>query len=315
MFRFSLPLLICLLVLIPVRSRALGTRPTEASSLRKVLAVHGFPRPVVDGKTITARTGNSVLVFTEGSRRLKFNDILVLMNAPPVRKGRRHYISTVDIAGTLDPLLAPGSFFGADSIGTVLLDPGHGGSDTGAVSGRDLKEKTLVLDIARRTHNVLRARDVDVHLTRDRDVTVPLLLRPGKAAEAGADVFISIHVNASANAAASGIETFVVPVPGFPSTAPGNGSMQPCSGNRFDALNMRLACSIHSKVLARTGANDRGIRRARFAVLREAPCPAILLECGFLSNRDEKLRMMNAKYRQAIAQGIADGIRDLMRSR
>jgi len=239
----------------------------------------------------------------------------VLLNAPPIRKGRRYYLSAADVKGTLAPLLAPGTCFSPNSIKTVLLDPGHGGDDSGAVGSLDNMEKEIVLDIAERTRDLLKAHGTEVILTRDQDTTLPLLSRTERAGVCNADLFVSIHLNASGNRAASGVETYLVPAAGFPSSASSAGPSDACPGNHFDALNMRLAYSVHKEVLARTRAADRGIRRARFAVLRTAPCPAILLECGFLSNREEELRIMNGEHRQAIAEGIAAGIRDLMRSR
>lgn len=302
--------------MVPVRAHAMGSRPERMLTLRDVLAPHGFSKPLAEDRAVAVRNADFTLVFLPGYRKVSVNGLDVFMNAPLTRTGRHYGISAADAQGTLLPLLTPPhSLPGWTGIRRVLIDPGHGGGDTGAVSARNLREKDVVLDIARRTRLLLTAHGLETMLTRTNDTAIPLVSRPEKAGEWKADLFVSIHLNSSANPAATGVETFLMPAAGFPTTASTNGSMEAHPGNRFDALNMRLAYSVHKEVLAGTRAADRGVRRARFAVLRAAPCPAILVECGFLSNDAEEERIAREDHRQAIAQGIANGILALRPSR
>ena len=146
-------------------------------------------------------------------------------------------------------------------------------------------------------------------MTRTTDKAVSLQDRIKYSASKKADLYISIHVNSSQNSAASGIETHILPVNGFPCTAPSRLSKKFCRGNKFDKTSLFMAYSIHRTAVNKTGAFDRGIRRSRFYVLRNAPCPALLIECGFVSNTKELKNLSSAAYRDKIATGIADGIK------
>jgi N-acetylmuramoyl-L-alanine amidase len=191
----------------------------------------------------------------------------------------------------------------------VVLDPGHGGRDTGAIGGGGLLEKTVALDLARRVERKLRGSGLKVRLTRKRDRTVDLRTRTTLAAKWGGGLFVSVHLNASVNRSAAGIETYALAVPGLPSTASDSGDPTPFPGHAHNGGNIFLAYCLHRALLSGTGAADRGIRRARFQVLREAPCPAALVECGFVSNRIEESRLATAVFRDEIAEAIARGIR------
>jgi N-acetylmuramoyl-L-alanine amidase len=96
--------------------------------------------------------------------------------------------------------------------------------------------------------------------------------------------------------------------PGFTSTAGENVKNEPEPGNRFDAGSLLLAYEVHRAVLAQTGAPDRGVKHARFDVLAQAPCPALLIECGFLSNAYEESMVSMKHYRDVLAEGIANGV-------
>ncbi len=193
---------------------------------------------------------------------------------------------------------------------TVMLDPGHGGDDSGAVSPKTRQqEKELVLDLTRRVAAILTRAPVHVVFSRDTDFSLPLDLRITLAANAPADCLVSIHANFAANAQAVGIETYLVPAAGFQSTASGNTTPEVAPGNRFDGANFALAYAVHSRLHA-LGIPDRGIKRARYHVLRNAPCPAILVEVGFLSHAEEAARLASDSHRQRLADAIAAGIRD-----
>jgi len=200
----------------------------------------------------------------------------------------------------------------------ILLDPGHGGKDPGKVHGTlNYTEKAATLDTALRLKLLLEKRGFEVLLTRDKDVAIDLDDRAPMATKAKADLFVSLHYNggAAGDTTSAGIETYCLTPTGQHSTnkASGRADLTSEPGNRYDLFNLQLAFNVQRQLLAQTGAEDRGIRRARFAVLRTLTCPGILIEGGFVSSRVEGAQIANAAYRQKLAQAIADGIADYAR--
>jgi N-acetylmuramoyl-L-alanine amidase len=170
----------------------------------------------------------------------------------------------------------------------VVVDPGHGGIDRGGIPGQRIAEKTVTLDTAKRLERVLRSvGHIRVVLTRHNDTFVSLTERANIAnAYRGRDaVFVSIHYNAGIRESAYGIETYYY------------------NGRAF-----RLAAAIHPRVIRAMNTVDRGIRRRGYWVLRRNLLPAVLVECGFLTNRVEGSKALNAGYRQRVAEAIAAGI-------
>lgn len=200
----------------------------------------------------------------------------------------------------------------------ILLDPGHGGKDPGKLNAAlGYTEKAATLDTALRLKPLLEKLGFEVLLTRDQDVAIDLDDRAPMAAKAKADLFVSLHYNggAAGDTTSAGIETYCLTPAGQHSTnkATGRADLTPEPGNRFDTFNLQLAFNVQRRILAGTGAEDRGVRRARFAVLRTLTCPGILIEGGFVSSRVEGAQIANAAYRQKLAQAIAEGIVDYAR--
>ena len=252
---------------------------------------------------------NSVFSFLPGSRKCSYNNILIWLNARAIRKTKQWSIARGDEIKTVNSLFQQHTVLKGKQIKTVVLDPGHGGDDSGAIGHRRVYEKKVVLDIARRVKRKLKSSSIRVLLTRDWDIYLELSQRTKFANRQKADLFVSIHANAATSRIASGIETYVMTVPGFPSTSSKLPNTKTYPGNKNDEANMILAYCIQKSMLAQTGAIDRGIKHARFAVLRETHCPAVLTECGFVSNATEETKMIKAEYRDSIAEGIAQGIR------
>ncbi|MGA0133299.1 MAG: N-acetylmuramoyl-L-alanine amidase family protein [Opitutales bacterium] len=199
----------------------------------------------------------------------------------------------------------------------IMLDPGHGGTDPGKQHA-NYNEKTVAFDTAVRVKAALEKQGFEVLLTRSKDASLALPARPALAGRFAADLFVSIHYNsAGANDTTSGgIETYCLTPPGMRSTnvAKGRPDLSSEPGNRFDIRNLQLAWSVQRHLLAGTGAEDRGVRRARFAVLRPLPCPGILIEGGFVSSRREGALIGTPAYRQQVADAIAAGISEYARS-
>lgn len=193
----------------------------------------------------------------------------------------------------------------------IMIDPGHGGRDPGKQS-KELRvdEKFLNLDTAQRLATLLRKAGFEVEFTRTKDVWVENEARAKMTGTWKADLFVSLHYNAATVATATGIETYcLTPAGQFSTNDPKNrGTTGAEPGNRFDALNVRLAYQVQKALVTELQGRDRSVRRARFSVLKDLTCPGILVEGGFMSNRGEMLRLSQESYRQKVAQAIADGI-------
>lgn len=200
----------------------------------------------------------------------------------------------------------------------ILIDPGHGGKDSGKVSTfLRHTEKAATLDTAIRLRQLLEKQGLTVLLTRTKDDFVELDDRAALAKKLAADLFVSLHFNSgpAGDASADGIETYCLTPAGQRSTNAGRGraSLTTEPGNRFDSSNLLLAWSVQRRMIRATGADDRGVRRARFSVLRTLPCPGVLIEGGFMSNRKEGGLIADGAHRQKLAEAIAAGIMDYVR--
>jgi N-acetylmuramoyl-L-alanine amidase len=235
------------------------------------------------------------------------------LNFPVATASGRLWVSKVDVLKTLDPVLRPAQFRGPSRSRLVVLDPGHGGGDRGTRGRTGRTEKSLTLDLAKRVESRLLAAGLAVALTRTTDRTLALSDRAEFARRKQADLFVSLHFNAALGGV-RGIETYSLTPVGAPSTAGGAFGRDRLAGHRHDEENLWLAHCVQKSLLRLTAAPDRGVRRARFQVLREAPCPAILVEAGFLSSSIEERKILTADYRDLLAKAIAEGILAYKRS-
>ena len=175
----------------------------------------------------------------------------------------------------------------------VVIDPGHGGKDSGAVGIGGVQEKNVILPIGKRIAEVLERNGIQVIMTRDSDYFVTLPGRITIAQRAKADVFVSIHANsAGANRPeVNGLETYYYD----------NG--------------LTLARIVHSKILQNLNVRDRNVRKARFYVLRKNSMPSILVETGFVTGREDVTNLNSPAYQNKMADAIAQGILQYLRSR
>lgn len=275
-------------------------------ALRDMAALYGCDIIGPASSTITLQNKWNAIVFHTDGREVRINGTLVWMHEPlEVVKGR-YAIREVDARSVIDPILNPQRYLQNAGYRVVVIDPGHGGQDTGTRGRRGVEEKRAVLDIARRVRNQLASAGLKVYMTREGDRFVELDERCNKARRWGADLFISIHVNSAATQVPNGTETYVLAAAGYESTSGGSiTGVQP--GNRFENASAILGYQIHRALTAKVGTFDRGIRRSRFLVLREAPCPAVLVECAFLSNPREEEKVLSDGFRESLAQGITRG--------
>ncbi len=257
--------------------------------------------------------GNLRLRFEGASRAFRFNGMRLFLGEAVQPGSETLYLSLIDYRTMVRPLLAPGSEPApGGALRTIAIDAGHGGRDPGTQNRElGLSEKDMTLDVALRLRDILQAEGFRVVLTRRDDRYVSLERRAAIANGARADLFLSIHFNAVENPSVNGIETFLLTPRHHRSTGQNERRMtddRVHPGNRFDHWNTLLAFYTQRQLLHDLGAFDRGIKRARFSVLREVDCPAILVEAGYLSNTREARRIGTPEYRQQIARSLASAV-------
>ncbi len=261
-------------------------------------------------KRFLLQNASARIEFEVNLRDVIFNGRRLFMGSPAVYREHSVWISVIDAEKLLTPLLRLGR---PPAVRTIVIDPGHGGSDHGGENKQlGLMEKTFTLDVALRLGKILAAQGYKIVLTRTTDTNVPLVMRPEIARRAGADLFVSIHFNYFDVPAVHGTETFrftpryQIPIRRSFHRAEDD---DPNPGNKNDYWNTVLGYCIHRMLLGELDSFDRGLRHDQLAVLRLAPCPAVLIESGYLTNDAEGRKIATAAYRQHIAEGIAAGIR------
>lgn len=257
---------------------------------------------------VSSRTNK--IVFRPKSQRIDLNGIGMFLAFPLVMHQGAPFVARKDVDCSLEPMLFPGKNKLKTAVKTVAISAGHGGKDSGyQVAGQLEKKYTLLL--AQEVKQCLAKAGLKPVLIRSSDKLVDHEEKLKLAKRAKADVFLELHYNSagSANKEPRGVEVYCLTPAGANSTNGGSdqyGSDLP--GNRQDAKNSLLAYHVQQSLVSDVGLADRGVRRARFAVLRESEMPAILVESGFMSNPDEMRNIQDAKRRRQTAQAIADGV-------
>ena len=273
---------------------------------------YGLPAGVVaQGEKMRFETVKNPLEFVSGSREAMINGARSWLCFPLIEQDGKYLVSRTDLAKTIEPLVRPHRVLNVGNVQTVVLDPGHGGYDKGQVS-RYGYEKDFALDVARKLRPLLQAKGARVIMTREGDYFVPLEVRAKIANAARNSIFVSIHFNATNDDPnATGFEIFSFTPRGAPSTSDtaltsSSYSMQP--GSEVDAQSMALSACIYHSLLGHIPEYDRGIKRARFAVLRLTKVPAVLIEGGFLTERGECKLIANKDWRAKLAGAIGVGV-------
>jgi len=245
----------------------------------------------------------------------KVNGVRIWLNHSPLENRNSVLISEVDVRKTLDPVLRPWAVR-KKKVKTVMIDPGHGGEDRGARGKRGSTEKHLTLDLAMRVEKLLKEAGFKVVMTRRRDTYISLEDRSELANSSDADLFVSLHFNSVANSKQpQGVETYCLTPVGLSSTGSirqrfGIANFDKEPGNAFDYQNMLLAYLVQQRLLAGVPkVEDRGIKRARFFVIKATEIPSILIENGFLSHPVEEKRILTSAHRNKLAVAIVEGIK------
>ncbi len=263
------------------------------------------------GNNAETGTTDRNLRANSGSNELFINNLKFILSYPVAEHDGALLVSRMDLTKVIEPVLRPSRIRGAEMVNTIILDPGHGGHDRGATC-RYGEEADFTLDTARRTRDLLRRQGLKVYLTRESDVFIPLEARVKFANKFENAIYVSIHFN-SGQSAAAGVETYTLAPRGVPSTAsdgPRVSDLKACAGNAHDAANMALATATHAALVTKLAPFDRGIKRARFVVIRDIMIPGVLIEGGFVSNPGESARIASSAYRQVLAAAIAAALQN-----
>lgn len=277
--------------------------------IQDVAKFYSFTQASYSDDTISLEGATLRMVGAVNSRELYLNGLKFILSFPIIKVDDRILMSRMDLSKLVEPVLRPAKI-PAKPVRTVVLDAGHGGFDQGAQSILG-SEKDFALDVVQRARDLLLRAGFNVRLTRSGDVFIPLEDRAAFANRQSSAVFVSVHFNAGAREEAGGIETYSLAPRGVPSTNSLNltlSDLQPCFGNNRDPENIALATAMHAALITRLGGNDRGIKRARFIVLRDSNIPGVLIEGGFLTNAQDRVRIATPIYRQLLAQAILQGI-------
>lgn len=313
---------------------------TEYLPLAKVCSFYGLDckwDAIV--RTATIQKGHDSITLMADSGRTLVNGEMVKLGRPATMSGGALLVplsfvksNLSRMAGYVRPekipqIEGPKRF----AIKSIVIDPGHGGKDPGAIGRRSRsKEKDLTLRMARKLRDILQDTGIRVIMTRDSDVFIPLQRRSQIANKSGADLFVSVHINASRTRSLNGFECYYL------SNATDDNA-RALEAFENSSLRMNEAASAeHSKLLDKTlwdmaltenriesaelasyicdsvdssfVMGNRGIRSARFYVLKYTNIPAVLVEAGYLSNKYEEMKLKDSAFLERIAESVADGI-------
>ena len=259
----------------------------------------------VQEKEITLSSRYSTIKLAIDSRVMTLNNVQMHLSRAIMQNGRQLLIGKSDFTNLLEPVLR-NKTLPRRKVRHILIDPGHGGKDVGAVSG-NIYEKNINLQVAQRLAKKLQARGYRVSMTRTKDEDVPLEERVNIAKKLQPDAFISLHCN-SASSSVTGLEIYIATPAGDAPTNDYHVSKKACPANAFNTDNAFLAFFAQQAILLRTGMVDRGIRRRRYYVVRNVPFPCMLVEMGFISNKEELAQLRSAYRQELIADAITEAV-------
>ena len=291
--------------------------PTETwVPLEHWCQVNGFAAPrrtaTEQGWVYSFTTTNGTFVIRVGSQLATWRGVEYHLGFAPQMINNHPFVHALDIRKNFIPLLENTIHTKTNRV--VVIDPGHGGTDTGTKNVfNSHSEKEFTLDWARRLHSLLATNGWTVLLTRTNDVEMKLPARVAFAEQHQADLFVSLHFNSAfPDQAEAGLETYCLTPKGMPSTLT-RGFKDDWSlafpNNNFDAENVQYAGRVHRALLKVNGHADRGVRRARFlGVLQGQNRPAVLIEGGYLSNPTEARHIADPAYREKLAEAVAQAL-------
>jgi N-acetylmuramoyl-L-alanine amidase len=282
--------------------------------LENVAQFYGLGHLQHSGNELVMELGGRSLKGSMGSVEFYINRLKFNLSYPIAESGNVPVISRMDLTKVIEPVLRPQKIKNAELIDTVVLDAGHGGHDNGATSVYGF-EKNFTLDVANRARLLFMQAGYKVVMTRTNDTFISLYDRTRYANQFPNALFISIHFNSGGNG--TGLETYTLAPRGVPSMmadGPRISDYEQCAGNVNDSENIALATATHAALVMRSRMYDRGIKRARFVVIRDITIPGVLIEGGFLSNDFDARLIALPAYRQQMASSILMAVQNYRRA-
>ncbi|CAN5540412.1 hypothetical protein BH09VER1_BH09VER1_24030 [soil metagenome] len=279
-------------------------------TIEEVATFYQMSPPVNDGQKFRFTAQGRSIEGSSGGRDILINGVKYVLCFPILVQNGKTLISAMDVVKIIEPILRPQKIKDAVAVKTVILDAGHGGHDSGA-TGPLGAEKDATLDVVLRAKKLLEASGFTVKCTRATDTFIPLDDRASFANRQMNAIFVSIHFNKSNTGGGTGIETYCLAPRGVPSMDEENlrySDFVLYPGHAHDAENVTLATTVHAALIRSLGLTDRGIKRARFLVIKNIKIPGILVEGGFMSGAPDYQMINTPDYRQRMAQCIVDGI-------
>jgi N-acetylmuramoyl-L-alanine amidase len=270
---------------------------------------NGFRLSALGNQSTTLTRSEETLRFQNDSQVAVINGVNLWLCDPIMVRDRQACVSALDLKKSIEPILSPRQYGDDKLFQRICLDPGRGGKDTGGKVG-PFMEKNFTLPLALELQTQLRAAGFKVWLTRTNDQFVDLDDRIALANHLRADLFISLHFNMAPAGEGKGVEVYCLTPAKASSTniQKEKGSEAHLAGNELDEQNVLFGYQLQVALVKNLCAEDRGLRRARFAVLRPASMPAVLIEGGFLSDPRERQRISDPDYRSQMARAILQGI-------
>ncbi len=297
----------------PVCGQALEVNGTEYVSLRSYAGKLGMRAKWIEkGESMRLESNWTQMEFEVNKREFQLNGYRLFFGHPIVESRGNLYLSQSDINHCLKPILTPQLLPKPPALYHIAIDAGHGGKDPGAENEAiGLREKALTLDLSKRVQKLLEERGFKVSQIRDRDVFIELEGRSARANQLGADLFISLHFNATGKSSVSGVETYAFTPPWQPSTSRSklmDSDKKDYAAFEHNGWSTLAAYYIQTSMRDSLKVTDRGLKRARFTVLEDLHMPGVLIEGGFVTNSKEGRNIGSAAYRDRLAKAIVDGI-------
>lgn len=267
----------------------------------------------VQGNNVWFRSPVLIMKASLGSQDLLINNIKFVLSDPVIELNGKPCFSRLDLCKLIDPVLRPSYIASGKLFDTVILDAGHGGHDSGA-KGIYGYEKEFALKLAFAVKGELEKRGMKVLMTRTNDTFLSLGSRVAYANKIPNSIYVSLHFN-SGGSSATGIETFAL-TPQGASSVYGTRAVDAYSfnGNQRDSENIALATAIHASVVHHFKFVDRGVKRARWYVLKGLERPGVLFEGGFVTNPNDAKFIAAENFRAELASTLGQAIMNYRRA-
>ncbi len=248
--------------------------------------------------------GEVTLTFGPAPRELRIQDRLCILSHPVVEDSSGDLlVSKVDVLQVIEPVLRPTYIANRSAVRTVVIDPAHGGHDTGTVTPY-AREADVALVVATKLGAELKKRGFEVLYTQEQNQYQSPQARVDKANAAPAAIFVSLHLN-SGRSDMKGAQTYTL--------TPLGKNEKPLPGHEFSQCSMALAMALQSSLVEKADAVDGGCRRVRYSPLNSLRCPSVMVEMGYATNPEEGTRLATEEYQIKLANALADGVESFAR--